>query len=116
MSGRGGPRAGAGRPKGIPNKLGTDIRKMILAALDAAGGAEYLTRQAEANPSAFMTLVGRVLPTKIEADVAVHSYVMRAPTPIESADEWLKLHAPSDSRTIEGEIVDAIVSTETMND
>lgn len=116
MAGRGQQKTGGGTRKGVPNKLTADIRGMILGALEAAGGMEYLTRQADENPSAFMSLVGKVLPTKIEADVAVRSYVMRAPTPIESADEWLKLHAPSDSRTIEGEIVDAIVSTETMND
>lgn len=43
----------------------TDVREMILAALAAAGGADYLLRQAEANPAAFMTLVGKVLPTKL---------------------------------------------------
>ncbi len=98
--------SGQGRPKGVPNKLNTDIRAMILGALDAAGGVEYLTRQADENPSAFMSLVGRVLPTKIEADVAVRSYVMRAPLPIESAEEWLRQHAPSDSRTIEAEAME----------
>jgi hypothetical protein len=38
---------------------------MILSALNTVGGARYLARQAEANPTAFMSLVGRVLPTKI---------------------------------------------------
>ena len=57
--------SGQGRPKGIPNKVTGDLRAMILAALDAAGGAEYLRRQSEASPAAFMTLVGKVLPTTI---------------------------------------------------
>jgi hypothetical protein len=38
---------------------------MILGALDEAGGQEYLTRQAEKNPTAFMTLLGKVLPTQL---------------------------------------------------
>lgn len=33
---------GPGRPKGVPNKLTSDVKAMILAALDKAGGAEYL--------------------------------------------------------------------------
>jgi hypothetical protein len=38
---------------------------MILGALNAAGGVEYLTRQAEENPGPFMTLVGKVLPLQL---------------------------------------------------
>lgn len=37
--------------------------------------------------------------TTIEGNVEHTTYVLRAPSPIESADEWLRLHAPSDSRT-----------------
>jgi Family of unknown function (DUF5681) len=37
----------------------------------------------------------------VEGSVEVLSYVLRAPTPTESADEWLKLHAPSDSRALQ---------------
>ena len=36
---------------------------MILTALDDVGGVDYLRRQAEANPTAFLTLIGKVLPT-----------------------------------------------------
>jgi hypothetical protein len=38
---------------------------MILAALDKAGGIDYLVAQAERNPSAFLTLVGKVLPLQM---------------------------------------------------
>jgi hypothetical protein len=38
---------------------------MILAALDRAGGEDYLVEQATANPRAFLSLVGRVLPTQV---------------------------------------------------
>jgi hypothetical protein len=57
-----------GREKGTPNKVTKTLREMILGALDAAGGQEYLTRQAEKNPTAFMTLLGKVLPTTIAGD------------------------------------------------
>ena len=38
---------------------------MILNALSEAGGEQYLARQANENPSAFMTLLGKVLPTQV---------------------------------------------------
>lgn len=64
--------AGKGRPKGSPNKITADLKRAILEAAEAAGGeggtAGYLTRQAEENPTAFMTLLGKVLPTTLSGD------------------------------------------------
>lgn len=57
--------AGKGRPKGVPNKNTAAIKDMILEALNGAGGASYLQEQAEKNPAAFMTLVGKVLPMQV---------------------------------------------------
>jgi hypothetical protein len=62
------PNLKGGSRKGIPNKLTKDVKAMILAALDKAGGSEYLFTQATANPSAFMTLVGKVLPLTVAGD------------------------------------------------
>lgn len=64
----GGKREGAGRPKGVPNKLNGDIKTMIVGALCAAGGQDYLLRQAEQNPVAFMGLIGRVLPLQVTGE------------------------------------------------
>ena len=41
---------------------------MVVGALCAAGGEEYLLRQAEANPVAFMGLIGRVLPLQVTGE------------------------------------------------
>lgn len=64
--------AGKGRPKGSPNKITADLKRAILEAAEAAGGeggtAGYLTRQADENPAAFMTLLGKVLPTALAGD------------------------------------------------
>jgi hypothetical protein len=57
--------SGQGRPKGTPNRLTADVRAMILAALDKAGGVDYLVAQSERNPAAFLTLVGKVLPLQM---------------------------------------------------
>lgn len=63
------PNAGKGRKKGVPNKVTADLRTMILGALEDAGGQEYLLTQAQQNPQAFLTLVGRTLPKEIKAEL-----------------------------------------------
>lgn len=60
---------GKGRKAGVPNKLTADVKAMILGALQQVGGQDYLARQAEENPPAFMTLLGKVLPTTIQGDL-----------------------------------------------
>lgn len=57
--------AGKGRPKGSKNKITADVKAAILEAFNGAGGAKYLQRQAEQNPQAFMTLLGKVLPMQV---------------------------------------------------
>lgn len=52
----------SGRRAGIPNKITTDLRAMVLAALDAKGGQAYLEQQAQENPTSFLTLVGKCMP------------------------------------------------------
>lgn len=57
-----------GRQKGTPNKLTGDVKAMILEALDQKGGVKYLVAQADSNPVAFLTLVGKVLPMTVATD------------------------------------------------
>jgi hypothetical protein len=60
--------SGQGRPKGVPNRMTADLKGMILGALQDVGGAEYLARQANENPAAFLALIGKVLPTQVTGD------------------------------------------------
>ncbi len=60
------PAAGKGRPKGAVNKVTKELKEMILQALENRGGVEYLEQQAEANPNAFLTLIGKVLPMTVQ--------------------------------------------------
>lgn len=62
---------GLGRKKGTPNKLTRTIKESIEAAFAKVGGPDYLARQAEENPQAFMTLLAKVIPTQIAADLTV---------------------------------------------
>ena len=59
---------GRGRPKGSKNFLKMEVQRMIDDALIAARGVEYLKRQAEENPRAFLALVARLIPTRITGD------------------------------------------------
>ena len=52
----------------MPNKVTGALKDMVLQALDGAGGVAYLQKQATENPTAFLTLVGKVLPMQIGAD------------------------------------------------
>lgn len=62
------PQPHGGSRKGRPNKVPAAVKDMILAALDQTEDVEYLKRQAEKNPVAFMALLGKVLPTQIGGD------------------------------------------------
>jgi hypothetical protein len=67
---KGTPKTG-GRAKGTPNRVTGLLKDCILrAAQEAGGGGEdgitrYLTQQAVENPTAFMGLLGEVLPTQL---------------------------------------------------
>lgn len=54
-----------GRKKGTPNKVSGDLRSMITEALTNVGGVRYLQEQADENPAAFMSLIGKALPKDV---------------------------------------------------
>ena len=57
-----------GSRKGRPNKVTKALKEMIQDALTEVGGSDYLVKQAEENPTAFMTLLGRTLPKDLNLD------------------------------------------------
>ena len=77
MAGRpkGTPKTG-GRQKGTPNKFTGELREMVLNALATAGGEAYLVTQAKQNPTAFLTLVGKVLPLQVGAGEGLRKLVI----------------------------------------
>jgi hypothetical protein len=84
MAGIGGKREGAGRKRGVPNKLNADIKQMIVGALSDVGGRDYLAKRAIDTPAAFMTLVGKVLPMQITGEGGGPVWVI---TGVEREDE-----------------------------
>lgn len=65
---KGAPKTG-GRVKGTPNHNTTALKDAIMGAFDASGGQAYLQRVADEDPRTFCTLLGKVLPTEVKADV-----------------------------------------------
>ena len=60
----------AGRKKGSTNKATADIKAMINNALTLAGGEDYLLRQADENPVAFMGLIGKIIPKEVATELS----------------------------------------------
>jgi hypothetical protein len=67
---------GKGRPKGAMNKNSKLLKDAILEAAARAGNkfgkdglVSYLEEQAEKNPTAFINLMGKVLPLQVKADI-----------------------------------------------
>lgn len=41
---------------------------MVVEALSRAGGVDYLVEQSEKNPTAFMSLIAKLMPTQLTGD------------------------------------------------
>lgn len=87
-----------GRKKGEPNKSTAQLKDMILTALSDAGGVEYLVRQASENPTAFLSLVGKVLPLQVNASMEGNVTVTRIELVAEGAPKPLELPQPDSER------------------
>lgn len=81
-------RPGVGEPGNPGKQPGTtelntrELRRMILAALKASGGENYLIYHAMVNPQLFFPLIGKVLPLEVAGDPdaplnVVHHYIQR---------------------------------------
>ena len=70
-----------GKPKGAASKVGKELREMVLEALDRSGGVEYLAERATdpKTASAFLTLLGKVLPTQVNGSLNVKGGLVIVP-------------------------------------
>ena len=59
----------SGNRKRGPSKLTREVREMLLQALEEEGGVKYLRWAARTQPAAFLSLLGRLLPTEIRASL-----------------------------------------------
>lgn len=83
-----------GRTKGAPNKVTSTVKMMVLGALAAKGGQKWIEKQMDAEPVAFMTLLGKILPTQVVGDVT-RPFVALIPAPAGNgtSEEWLKTYS-----------------------
>jgi|GEM_PF-1974380 len=65
------PNAGQGRRRGSKNKTTVLLKEAIEESFANVGGAEYLTQMAQLEPRAYLALLAKILPAKIEADINV---------------------------------------------
>jgi hypothetical protein len=65
---KGGKREGAGRKKGIPNKLSTTVKDNIISVFDGIGGIKTMQAWAKKNPSHFYNLYAKLLPLQVTGD------------------------------------------------
>lgn len=60
-----------GRVKGTPNKVTATVKQAVEKAFEEVGGWEYLVKMADEEPKAFMMLLAKVIPNKIEGELTV---------------------------------------------
>ncbi len=67
MAGKGGATVGAGRKKGIQNKLTVKVKDAIKEAFDELGGVKYLVELGTKDPKTFTTLLCKIIPAELSA-------------------------------------------------
>ena len=65
-----------GRPRGVPNKLTTEVRQMVREALEAEGGVDYLRWASRKQPVAFLALCGKLIPSEIRASLGTEGLML----------------------------------------
>lgn len=53
------------RPKGVPNKIGGQVKKNTVAVFDRLGGIERMVKWAEDNLTEFYRLYAKLLPSEV---------------------------------------------------
>jgi len=78
-SGKRPPRAGMGRPAGIPNKATRALKQALEESFERLGGVEWLVQLAATEPKAYASLLAKLLPSQVnlDADIAAHPPITR---------------------------------------
>jgi hypothetical protein len=62
------PNAGKGRVKGVPNKTTASVKAALCEAFEKLGGVPSLVSWAEADPSEFYRIWGRLVPHEVSGE------------------------------------------------
>lgn len=66
----GGKREGAGRKKGVPNKLSTTVKENVIAVFEEIGGVDNMAKWAKEHPGHFYNLYAKLMPIDTNVNVA----------------------------------------------
>lgn len=58
-----------GRTAGTPNKVTQAVKEAVQAAFDEVGGVDYLVTVAKQDHKTFCALLGKVIPTQVNANI-----------------------------------------------
>ncbi len=78
ISGKRPPRAGMGRPAGIPNKTTATLKAALEASFTELGGVRWLVELAKSEPKAYASLLAKLLPSQLNMDANVINHEMPA--------------------------------------
>lgn len=79
------------RPKGSLNTKTIIAKEAFQKAFDLVGGVESLAEWAKENKTEFYKLYGRLIPI-IQIENNNHRYVIHAPLPASTVEEWQQKH------------------------
>ena len=65
-----------GRKKGTPNKTTAVLKSAIMESFDKVGGVEYLVQVAQEDPKSFLSLLGKLVPSEIKAELSTTDKVV----------------------------------------
>ena len=71
LSGKRPPRAGMGRPAGIPNKTTRALKQALEESFEQLGGTRWLVELAKSEPRAYASLLAKLLPSQLNMDANV---------------------------------------------
>lgn len=78
LSGKRPPRAGMGRPAGIPNKTTRALKQALEESFEQLGGTRWLVELAKSEPKAYASLLAKLLPSQLSMDATVTNHEMPA--------------------------------------
>ena len=86
-------RNGCGRKIGSRNKVPVEIKQMIRNALETLGGEQFLIQAGKENLTAFLTLVGKIIPQeqKHSGEIA-HTHTPLSPQELDERMDAIVRH------------------------
>lgn len=83
-----------GRPKGSKHKLRSNFIDKLGEDF-AQFGAEAIARVREEEPAQYLRVIASLIPKEVQIDETQRVFVIEAPAPMKTDEEWEQKHAPT---------------------